>query len=147
MNIIDSKLVFKKDKLLIRRMTEAIVLHHSCSRGQTVQQIHREHLGRGWNGIGYHYYIRRDGSVYSGRPQFAVGSHCQGYNKDTIGVCFEGDFRKDKITREQIVAGKELIEYLNSSYKKKLKLFNHGELNATMCPVINLREILTNGNY
>ena len=40
MNIIDSKLNFKKDRLLVRRMTEAIVLHHSCSKGQTVQQIH-----------------------------------------------------------------------------------------------------------
>ena len=144
MNIIDSKLNFKRDRLLVRRMTEAIVLHHSCSKGQTVQQIHLQHLNQGWVGIGYHYYIRRDGKVYSGRPQFAIGSHCQGHNKDTIGICFEGDFRKDKITKEQIVAGKELIEYLNKSYSKKLKVFNHGELYPTMCPVINLKEILTN---
>lgn len=143
MNIIDSKLKFKNDKLMIRRMTEAIVLHHSCSKDQTVEQIHREHISRGWNGIGYHYYIRRDGSIYSGRPQFAVGSHCQGYNKDTIGICFEGDFRKDEITEEQIVAGKELIAYLNKSFGKQLELFNHGELYPTMCPVINLKEILS----
>ena len=144
MNIIDKKLVFKRDKLMIRRLTEAIVLHHSCSKGQTVEQIHSIHNDKGWNGIGYHYYIRRDGNIYSGRPQFAVGSHCQGHNKDTIGICFEGDFRKDKITQEQIVAGKELIEYLNRSYSKKLKVFNHGELSPTMCPVINLKEVLAN---
>lgn len=144
MNIIDSKLNFKRDRLLVRRMTEAIVLHHSCSKGQTVQQIHLQHLNKGWTGIGYHYYVRRDGKVYAGRPQFAIGSHCQGHNIDTIGICFEGDFRKDKITQEQIVAGKELIEYLNKSYSKKLKVFNHRELCHTMCPVINLKGILTN---
>lgn len=142
MEIIQTKLNFKKDKLIVRRMTEAIVLHHSCSKGQTVERIHLEHLNRGWSGIGYHYYIRRDGKVYAGRPQFAIGSHCQGHNKDTIGICFEGDFRKDKITDEQIVAGKELIEYLDKSFRKKLKVFNHGQLSPTQCPVINLRRIL-----
>ena len=55
MNIIDSKLNFKRDRLLVRRMTEAIVLHHSCSKGQTVQQIHLQHLNQGWSGIGYHF--------------------------------------------------------------------------------------------
>ena len=62
---------------------------------------------------------------------------------EKVKPCYQSRL-KNTLTQEQIVAGKELIEYLNKSYSKKLKVFNHGELYPTMCPVINLKEILTN---
>ena len=50
-----------------------IIMHHTASEGQTVEQIDREHKRLGWACIGYHFYIRKDGSVYRGRPAYLIG--------------------------------------------------------------------------
>ena len=39
-------------------------------------EIHNLHLKFGWNGIGYHKVIRRDGFIEEGRPEFWVRSSC-----------------------------------------------------------------------
>ena len=41
-------------------------------------------------GIGYHYVVRRDGEIESGRPEWMVGAHCLNHNAHSIGVCYEG---------------------------------------------------------
>lgn len=46
--------------------------------------------GRGWIDVGYHIYIKRDGTIQLGRPLWAVGAHVRGYNQQSIGVCLEG---------------------------------------------------------
>ena len=45
--------------------------------------------GKVWH-IGYHYYIRRDGSIHACRPENVRGCHVSGHNGNTIGVCYEG---------------------------------------------------------
>ena len=44
----------------------------------------------GWSDIGYHYVIRRDGTVEHGRPVATAGAHVRGHNEDTIGICLIG---------------------------------------------------------
>lgn len=54
--------------------------------------------GNGWQDIGYHWVIGRDGSLEPGRAENKQGSHCNGENHDSIGVCLVGgrdDLRKD----------------------------------------------------
>ena len=51
-----------------RRSTTRIILHHAAASKCTAQQIHSWHLANGWVGIGYHFFVRKDGSVYRGRP-------------------------------------------------------------------------------
>lgn len=121
-----------------------IVLHHQCGKGQTVRQIHDYHKNTlKWAGIGYHYFIDFNGNVFQGRPIEFIGSHCKGNNTNSIGICFEGDFRKDKITPEQIAAGKELIKYIQEvQLKSTVNVLNHNDLYATQCPVLNLKEVL-----
>ena len=41
-------------------------------------------------GIGYHYVIRRDGTIEPGRPEWMVGAHCLNHNAHSIGICYEG---------------------------------------------------------
>ena len=43
-------------------------------------EIHNMHLSFGWNGIGYHKIIRRDGQIESGRPEYWIGAHAKGKN-------------------------------------------------------------------
>lgn len=57
------------------------------------QEIDRWHRERGWNGIGYHYVIRRDGRLENGRSLEDAGAHCKGHNKDSIGICLVGGIK------------------------------------------------------
>lgn len=45
--------------------------------------------GKTWH-IGYHYYVRRDGTIEACRPENVRGCHVSGHNAGTIGVCYEG---------------------------------------------------------
>ena len=90
MKLVKSNLQFNMSKLqkLIPNKVLLVVLHHRAGNG-TVESIHAQHLKNGWAGIGYHFYIRKDGTVYEGRPIAYVGSHCKGNNSCSIGVCLE----------------------------------------------------------
>ena len=44
-----------------RSATKRIILHHAEASNCTVQDIHRWHLNNGWSGIGYHFFVRKDG--------------------------------------------------------------------------------------
>ena len=58
-----------------RSATRRIILHHAAAVTCTPQQVHQWHLANGWSGIGYHFFVRKDGSVYRGRPEDTVGAH------------------------------------------------------------------------
>lgn len=115
-----------------RGCTERIVLHHRGGSGD-VQSIHNQHVKQGYTGIGYHFYVRKDGSIYRGRPQNTIGAHCIGFNSSSVGVCFEGNFENEKMPYEQKTAGAYLVKYLKSVYKNA-RVMAHNELIATACP-------------
>lgn len=117
MQIIETNLNFgAMDK---RTKTEQIILHHSgVTVLQTVETIHNYHKNtNGWAGIGYHFYVRKNGSIYRGRPENMIGAHASGSNYNSIGICFEGNFEKEKMETKQLEAGKELVAYLKNKYK------------------------------
>lgn len=83
-----SAVKFKK-----RLKTTAIVVH--CAATKPSMDIGRKeiqmwHVQQGWLAIGYHFVIRRDGTIEEGRPHDVVGSHVKSRNSDTIGVCLVG---------------------------------------------------------
>lgn len=116
-----------------RRSTSRIILHHAAARTCTAQQVHSWHLANGWAGIGYHFFVRKDGSVYRGRPENVVGAHAGGNNYDSIGVCFEGNFMDEMMGDVQRKAGQELVQYLKDKYGIT-KVQKHCDVNATGCP-------------
>ena len=131
MNIIDVGLKFKS--LSYGNKPSKLVLHHAEASKCTVQDIHSWHLNNGWSGIGYHYFIRKDGSIYRGRPDGAIGAHCQGSNTGSLGICFEGNYMKETMPTAQYNAGIDLIKYLRGKYGN-LTIYGHKELLATECP-------------
>lgn len=131
MNIIDVGLKFKS--LSYGNKPNKLVLHHAEASKCTVQDIHSWHLNNGWSGIGYHYFIRKDGSIYKGRPDGAIGAHCQGSNTNTLGICFEGNYMKETMSTVQYNSGIDLIKYLIGKYGN-LPIYGHKELLATECP-------------
>lgn len=134
MNIIKSDLKFRNN-LAIRTKTTKIVLHHADASNCTVNMVHNWHLNNGWSGIGYHFLVRKDGTVYEGRPLNAIGSHCLGQNNDSIGICFEGNFEKEKMGSEQLKVGTELVLDLMKRFNiPTSKIYGHKDLLATSCP-------------
>ena len=55
------------------------------------KEIRRWHVvDRGYSDIGYHFVIRRDGTVETGRPLARIGAHVLNYNANSIGICLVG---------------------------------------------------------
>ena len=72
-----------------------LVVHCTDSpddRDVTAEEVHRWHRQRGWDGIGYHALIRRDGAIERGRPTYWPGAHARGFNGVSLGVCLAGQF-------------------------------------------------------
>ena len=133
MKIIETNLSFRAmDK---RSLTEQIVCHHSgVTVLQTVETIHNYHKNtNGWSGIGYHFYVRKNGNIYRGRPENTVGAHCVGANYNSIGICFEGNFSKETMGEAQLKAGQELVAYLKKKYGIS-KVKKHNDFGNTDCP-------------
>ena len=115
-----SELRFRED-LLTRKKTRYIVVHHVGKRGSfSVEDIHQMHLDRGMAGIGYHYYIRKNGVIFEGRPRWKKGAHVNDkihhYNSVSVGICFEGDFNYDKMEDKQQEASILLLSVLSLAY-------------------------------
>lgn len=116
-----------------RSTTRRIILHHAAAVTCTARQIHQWHLANGWAGIGYHFFVRKDGRVYRGRPEDTVGAHAGNNNYDSIGICFEGSFDREQMPEVQRKAGAELVAYLKQKYNITT-VQRHKDVNATGCP-------------
>ena len=127
------------------RLITLIVIHCSAVRPDqmsSVAQIDTWHHDRGYKfGVGYHYVIRRDGTIEAGRPEWMVGAHCVNHNKYSIGVCYEGglDARgqpADTRTAEQKATLRQLLTDLHRRYPRAV-IVGHHDLNPQKdCPCI-----------
>lgn len=118
-NIIETNLDF--DSLYARECTDMLVIHHtgnSVDDDMSARQIHMSHKNNGWSGIGYHYVVRKDGSIERGRPHWAVGAHAYGENWHTIGVHVCDNFELVEPSKRQI-EGEEgadkILDYYRAS--------------------------------
>jgi len=141
----------------MRKITE-IIIHCSATvedRDYTVADIDRWHRQKGFNGIGYHYVIYRDGSIHAGRPLERAGAHCQGHNQYSIGICYIGGLSKDKQpkdtrTPQQIDSMHALIEQLQEDFSYRgtcgelvePTVHGHNEFSAKSCPCFKVPEEL-----
>ena len=138
MNIIKPGLKFTK-KLTPLKRVEKLVQHHMAHPSWSIEDVHKAHLARGWAGIGYNYWIAFDGKIYEARGPH-VGAHVEGWNSRTIGIGYQGDFTKQKMTDAQLKAGIELNHYLMNRYGlTPSDIIGHRDLAATICPGPNFR--------
>ena len=79
-----------------RDITEVVVHWTETFTNKNIgaEEINSIHLGLGMKGIGYHYVIRRDGSIQRGRPLSKQGDHSSAndHDKFSIGLVFVGGF-------------------------------------------------------
>ncbi|EPY2274955.1 peptidoglycan recognition protein family protein [Clostridium sporogenes] len=131
MYIINSNLDFRG--LTYGNNPKMIILHHAEASGCSIQDIHSWHLNNGWSGCGYNYFIKKDGFIYKGRPDNAIGAHCLSYNGVSIGICMEGRFNVEEMGAAQYKSLKDLTRCLQNKYNIS-KIYGHRELNETECP-------------
>ena len=125
----------------MRTITLLIVHCSAVKPNQTssAQQIDAWHRARGYpNGIGYHYVIRRDGSIEPGRPESMIGAHVKDHNRHSIGICYEGGLDcdgnpADTRTPEQRATLRALLEELHKSYPRAL-IVGHNTFSPKACP-------------
>jgi len=65
------------------------VIHHTASHDVSAREIDRWHKERGWDGIGYHFVIRANGSIENGRSLNKKGAHAKGRN-EWVGIVLTG---------------------------------------------------------
>lgn len=138
----DYKLYF--NQFLRREDTNRIIIHHTGNPTDddlSAEQIHRIHQNMGWAGIGYHFVVRKDGTVELGRPDIAVGAHAEGFNYCSIGVHVSGNFNIAEPTEAQLNALPMLLADICDAYglvASDSVVMGHRDLMATECPGNNL---------
>lgn len=116
------------------RNIKYIVIHHVDAVEATPLQVDEWAKSFGWNGAGYNYYIRKDGSTYEMRGD-NIGSQCYGYNSMSYGIGCEGDYENNDLEMpiEQYNALLEIVGWLKERFPAA-KIVGHGELFNTACP-------------
>jgi N-acetyl-anhydromuramyl-L-alanine amidase AmpD len=138
--IINDEMLKFKSAFTKRMRTTAIVIHHSgVTVLQSVQVIHDYYCnktdpnGDTYIGIGYNYYIRKDGSVWLGRPEWARGGHAGQANDYAIGICCEGDYTQETMPAVQFNSLAELCKSIVAR-NGKLDIKKHSDVMPTSCP-------------
>jgi N-acetylmuramoyl-L-alanine amidase len=108
-----------------RDITEVVVhwTAHFLNQDIGAEEIHSQHKTDGWSGIGYHYVIRKDGTIERGRPLQKRGAHAKanGHNKYSIGVAFVGGYTVN--SNSGLANPPYGVESINSEQVKALRRF------------------------
>jgi N-acetyl-anhydromuramyl-L-alanine amidase AmpD len=126
------------------RPVQRVFIHCSASDNpahDNAETMEDWHLERGFAQIGYHYFIKKDGTIQQGRDLEQVPAAQQGHNTGTIAICCHG-LLKEEFTAEQRIALKALCWTLNARYRMGLTFHGHCEVSAKSCPVFDYKEWL-----
>ena len=130
------------------RNVNEIIVHCSATREEqqvSVDTIRDWHLAKGWNDIGYHFYIDLDGTINKGRDIDKIGAHCKGHNRNSIGICYcggvetDGKTPKDTRTQEQKDSLLNVLKTLKAMYPEAV-IYSHNEFAAKACPSFDATE-------
>ncbi len=127
-----------------RKLNEVkyLVIHHTVTpHGATPDDIALLHKVRGWGGVGYHFIITKDGTVYYVGDIGTARANVKDMNEQVIGIALIGDFTKHLPSDKQIISAHKLCQFLIENYPAlenitgwDKMLVGHKDLLATACP-------------
>lgn len=127
-----------------------IIIHCSATPPDAdigAPDIDRWHRERGWDGIGYHFVIRRDGRVERGRALGRIGAHTGGHNSDSLGICLVGgvtdaggpEANYTQPQWESLMALLYALEsYYSEEFRRELSIHGHNEFANKACPCFDV---------
>ena len=147
-----------------RNQTNYIVVHCSATKASQdmvgADTIDIWHKNRGWQGIGYHIVIKRNGVVQFGEPIDNRGAHVKGHNYESVGVCLVGGLdengkAENNFTKRQFESLEVVLISLASKYPEA-EILGHRDLSPDQnndgvieswewikeCPCFDVREWL-----
>lgn len=124
-----------------------LIIHCSDTSDEkdlSARDIHKMHLNFGWDGIGYHKIIKRDGTLENGRPEIWIGAHTYGLNEKSLGVCLIG---QSNFTSYQFNSLEKLLIEWKTKYPNTI-IKGHSEAIKTKktCPNFDVQEFLSQRN-
>ncbi|MFN4278323.1 MAG: N-acetylmuramoyl-L-alanine amidase [Ferrovibrio sp.] len=132
----------------MRKTTDYIVIHCAATKPTMdigAKEIERWHRERGFFKIGYHFVIRRDGTIETGRALEEAGAHAQGFNHKSIGICLVGGIGMDgkaenNFTAEQWESLRSLVVRMKAQYPNA-EVLGHRDLPGVKkdCPSFDVR--------
>ena len=102
--------------MLTEKEISLLVVHCSDTANNeklSAIDIHKMHLGFGWDGIGYHKIINRSGKIENGRPEYWEGAHVKGINNVSLGVCLIG---RNFFTNNQFLSLEKVLKTWKETY-------------------------------
>ncbi len=114
-----------------------------------IAEIDRWHKERGFLGVGYHFFIKRDGTRQKGRGINEVGAHVTGYNHKSVGLCMAGGTAADCKTPENNFTAAQwatlgiTLQELRAEFPQA-KIVGHSQLDARKdCPSFDVPKYLS----
>ena len=133
-----------------RSKTDYIAIHCSATSEKQnfgAADIDKWHRSKGWACIGYHYVIKRDGTLEEGRKETQIGAHVADWNAVSLGICLIGGIdaddhtkAEDNYTDAQWETLKKLLKELKVRYPKA-KIQGHRDFPkvAKACPCFDVK--------
>lgn len=132
-----------------KRPVDKLIIHCSASKPDMdigVKEITQWHMKRGFTTIGYHYVIRRDGTVETGKDIDKIGAHVLNYNKGSTGICMVGGIDdsgnpESNFTKPQWDQLKRVVMAFKVEYPKGT-VHGHNEFAQKACPSFDVQKWL-----
>ena len=137
----------------LRKKTDSIIIHCAATKASMdigYDEIRKWHVDQnGWDDVGYHFIIRRNGKLEKARPEGYSGAHAPSHNSRSIGICLVGGMAEDggpenNFTLEQFLTLKDLVNMVMGKYSDITEVLGHCDVqdNKPNCPGFNVKEWL-----
>ena len=127
------------------RPVDRVFLHCSASDNpdhDDIAAIRSWHVdGNGWSDVGYHYFIRKDGTLEEGRPLERIPAAQAGNNAGSLAICLHGLAEKF-FTEAQYRALVALAREIDAAYSGRVTFHGHCEVANKTCPVFPYARVL-----
>lgn len=147
---------------MARKSTDFIIIHCAATppnQDTDISDVDRWHREQGWRMVGYHYFIKRDGTLQVGRPLMDGGAHAgSAYNNRSVGVCMAGGIcggetcthehetftsgqkgkPENNYTPAQWATLKEIVTELHGKFPQA-KVIGHNDVAAKACPCFDAK--------
>lgn len=148
-NIIETNLKFKDPRVSERYSTEMIILDDltdmKVDKDASAKEINSYFI-KDWNkNMGYHYIVRKDGSIERGLPQWAKATTISNQDWRALNVLICGKFNDEELTKEQIECTSILLANQTSKFNLQTDanhIFSKQAFVNSLSPGKHLNEII-----